>query len=159
MQHTQTRWSKSFPTEISSPLLSYTCSFEKGSKKCNKIFSRPCDLRLVFIILLTSSEWCTNMTHRQHQKNHLRLFKCKNCVKAFPTPKDLERHDNSIHNNTVKYFCPYDYCRDSARLNIEEWFAWGFRRKDHWQKHMKMEHSSCTWRVVNDSFGVVYASC
>jgi hypothetical protein len=23
---------------------------------------------------------------------------------------------------------------------MADWVAWGFRRKDHWQKHMKAEH-------------------
>jgi hypothetical protein len=79
---------------------------------------------------------------RRHQIYHLRPYKCNQCGRGFPTPKDLERHDNSVHNNTIKYFCPYDWCRDSVRQDIEECIVWGFRRKDHWQKHLKAEHQA-----------------
>jgi hypothetical protein len=47
LQHTATRWSKSFPTLVSSQLLLYTCSYERGLKSCKKTFSRQCDLRSV----------------------------------------------------------------------------------------------------------------
>jgi hypothetical protein len=76
----------------------------------------------------------------RHQKNHTRPFKCQQCSLGFPTPKDLERHNNSVHTTTTKYFCPHDYCRDSLRPDQTSIITWGFRRKDHWQKHMRDEH-------------------
>ncbi|KAH6712031.1 hypothetical protein BKA61DRAFT_78302 [Leptodontidium sp. MPI-SDFR-AT-0119] len=123
LQQTQTRWSKSFPTVVTTPISAYTCSYERGLKSCKKQFSRQCDLR-------------------QHQKNHIRPSHCPKCAARFPSPKDLERHDNTVHNNTLKYFCPYEWCRDSIKLELEGWFVWGFRRKDHWLKHLRDEHST-----------------
>jgi hypothetical protein len=45
-----------------------------------------------------------------------------------------------VHNNTIKYFCPHDYYRDSLKMEMEGWVQWGFRWKDHWLKHMRAEH-------------------
>jgi hypothetical protein len=79
---------------------------------------------------------------RRHQKNHIRSAKCEHCKKAFTFQKDLERHENTVHNLTVKYFCTHEWCRDSINLSLEDCIVWGFRRKDHWQKHMRDEHSA-----------------
>ncbi|TVY17601.1 hypothetical protein LARI1_G004896 [Lachnellula arida] len=98
--HTETRWSKSFPTVVSSP------------------FSA------------------------RHQKNHIRAVKCDQCKKAFAFQKDLERHKNTVHHLTVKYFCTHGWCRDSIKPSLDDCILWGFRRKDHWQKHMRDEHST-----------------
>ncbi|KAH8590041.1 hypothetical protein B0O99DRAFT_635499 [Bisporella sp. PMI_857] len=123
LQQTQVRWSKSFPTLISTPIAAYTCSYERGLKSCKKTFSRQCDFR-------------------QHQKNHTRPAHCPKCAARFPSLKDLERHDNTVHNNTLKYFCPHTWCRASIKLERNFWFWWGFRRKDHWLKHMRDEHNT-----------------
>jgi hypothetical protein len=48
LQHTTTRWAKSFPTVVSVPLSQYTCSYEHDQKICKKTFTRQCDLRSVF---------------------------------------------------------------------------------------------------------------
>ncbi|KAE9367878.1 hypothetical protein N431DRAFT_73956 [Stipitochalara longipes BDJ] len=101
LQHTTTRWAKSFPTVVSVPISQYTCHHERGPKIYKKTFSRHCDLR-------------------RHQRNHFRPSKFTQCNKGFPSPKDLERHDNSVHNNTVKYFCPHDYCRDALKPEMED---------------------------------------
>jgi hypothetical protein len=47
-----------------------------------------------------------------------------------------------VHNNTIKYFCPHDYCRDALKPEMEDWVQWGFRRKDHWLKHLRAEHQA-----------------
>jgi hypothetical protein len=56
--------------------------------------------------------------------------------------KDLERHENTVHNLTIKYFCPHEWCRDAIKPSLDDCMLWGFRRKDHWQKHMKDEHKT-----------------
>lgn len=140
LQQTTTRWSKSFPTIVSTSLSQYTCSYERGKKSCKKTFARNCDLRLVlrsFLFLSTRSSFLS-----RHQANHIRPSKCKQCNKGFPSPKDVERHVNSVHNNTIKYFCPHDYCRDALKPQKEDWVQWGFRRKDHWLKHLRTEHNA-----------------
>ncbi|KAE8445131.1 hypothetical protein EG329_013733 [Mollisiaceae sp. DMI_Dod_QoI] len=121
------RWAKSFPTEQSSQLFSFSCTFSIGNKVCNKTFNRQCDLR-------------------RHEKNHTRSSKCNHCNRGFPSAKDLERHFNSRHKLTIKYFCPYECCRESMGplqdgeiLRSEDWGK-GFKRKDHWQKHLQDEH-------------------
>jgi len=126
LQQTQTQWAKSFPAIVAaSSVASYTCTYDRGKRPCKKVFTRQCDLR-------------------RHQKNHTKPSKCPKCSKGFPSPKDLERHDSCVHNNTIKYFCPHDWCRDSIKPASDDWFNWGFRRKDHWQKHMRQEHSTAT---------------
>lgn len=80
---------------------------------------------------------------RRHQKNHTRPSRCQQCTKRFPSPKDLERHNNSVHDHTIKFFCTHDWCRASIKLygpDSQEWFNSGFSRKDHWQKHMRKDH-------------------
>jgi hypothetical protein len=140
LQHTTTRWSKSFPTVVSVPLLQYTCHYERGLKACKKTFTRQCDLRSV---LPTPSSFPLYLPFSsRHQKNHSRPSKCTQCSKRFPSPKDLDRHNNSVHNNTIKYFCPHDYCRDALKPEMEDWVQWGFRRKDHWLKHLRTEHQA-----------------
>ncbi|KUJ12515.1 uncharacterized protein LY89DRAFT_688190 [Mollisia scopiformis] len=121
------RWAKSFPTAHSSAAFSYTCTFTTSNKVCNKKFIRQCDLR-------------------RHEKNHGRAFKCSHCTRGFPSPKDRERHFNSRHKLTIKYFCPYEKCRDSMGplsngeiLGSDDWGN-GFKRKDHWRKHLQEEH-------------------
>ncbi|CZR52424.1 uncharacterized protein PAC_02301 [Phialocephala subalpina] len=120
-------WAKSFPTEQNPQMFSLSCTFSNGNKVCNKTFARQCDLR-------------------RHEKNHTRSSKCSHCSRGFPSPKDLERHFNSKHKLTIKYFCPYECCRDSMGplkdgeiLGGEDWGK-GFKRKDHWQKHLQDEH-------------------
>ncbi|KAH7416849.1 hypothetical protein BKA64DRAFT_656375 [Cadophora sp. MPI-SDFR-AT-0126] len=128
IQQRQIRWAKSWPTEVDSPIFEYTCSYERGLKVCKKKFPRQCDLR-------------------QHQKYHIRPSHCTKCPRRFASPKDLERHDTTIHNNTLKYFCPYAWCRDSIKLELEDWYVMGFRRKDHWLKHLSTEHSASKGEV------------
>jgi hypothetical protein len=143
LQHTTTRWAKSFPTVVSVPISQYTCHYERGPKICKKIFSRHCDLRSVLVSAQnTKFKTYTILFRRRHQKNHFRPSKCTHCKKGFPSPKDLERHNNSVHDNTVKYFCPHDYCRDALKPDMEGWLQWGFRRKDHWLKHLRAEHQA-----------------
>lgn len=96
--------------------------------------------------------YCSSPLHfSRHQLNHTRPERCKQCNKGFPSPKDLQRHDNSVHNCTVKYFCPYEGC--SIRLqpeNLGHRMTWGgFPRKDHWQKHMKDDHNATRQAVKN----------
>ncbi|PVH81221.1 hypothetical protein DL98DRAFT_514856 [Cadophora sp. DSE1049] len=123
LQHPQIRWSKSWPTDVTAPISAFTCTHERGSKPCKKTFSRQCDLR-------------------QHEKNHIRPSHCLKCTSRFPSPKDLERHENTVHNTTLKYFCPYAGCQESIHLESEYWSTWGFGRKDHWLKHLRTEHST-----------------
>jgi hypothetical protein len=49
-----------------------------------------------------------------------------------------------VHNNTIKYFCPLDYCRDALKPDTVDFVGslWGFRRKDHWLKHLRAEHGA-----------------
>jgi len=79
---------------------------------------------------------------RRHEKNHTRSAKCNQCQKAFAFTKDLERHENTVHNLTVIYHCPYEWCRDYIKPALDGAMLWGFRRKDHWQKHMKDKHQT-----------------
>ncbi|CAG8977504.1 hypothetical protein HYALB_00009338 [Hymenoscyphus albidus] len=125
-QTSRTRWARSDPTMVSRSINLFTCTFESKGKSCMKTFSRQCDLR-------------------RHHKNHTRPAQCQKCTKRFPSPKDLERHNNSVHDHAIKYFCTQDWCRDSAQLegpDSQAWFDSGFSRKDHWQKHMKDDHNA-----------------
>ncbi|KAL2064040.1 hypothetical protein VTL71DRAFT_4534 [Oculimacula yallundae] len=121
-QTSKTRWSKSFPTLVTTSMLAYTCSFERDSKPCMKKFSRQCDLR-------------------QHQKNHTRPFHCPSCASRFPSPKDLDRHENAVHNKTLRYCCPYN-CQYSFLSEIGRDLVTGFPRKDSWLKHLRERHST-----------------
>jgi hypothetical protein len=140
LQHTTIRWSKSFPTVVSVPLSQYTCHYERGPNICKKTFTRQCDLRFVLPLPYPIPLYLRTLS--RHQKNHTKPSQCPQCSKRFPSPKDLDRHNNSVHNNTIKYFCPYDYCRDALKPEMEDWVQWGFRRKDHWLKHLRAEHSA-----------------
>lgn len=63
-----------------------------------------------------------------------------------PIPKDLERHNNSRHNTTVKYCCPYDTCDNSVESTMRlEWR--GIRRKDGWRKHLKAKHNASDYLI------------
>jgi hypothetical protein len=139
LRQTETRWARSFPTVVASSIASYTCTYERGKGPCNKVFPRKCDLRSVSE---PSRYHATNFSSSRHQRNHTKPSKCLKCNRGFPSPKDLDRHDSCVHNKTAKYFCPHDWCRDSMKPTADDWLIYGFRRKDHWQKHMKQEHSA-----------------
>jgi hypothetical protein len=119
--------------------LSHICLWSPASRQImQKVFFAPVR-SAVSSITLRCGTFLMRSSSR-HQKNHTRPFKCQQCSLGFPTPKDLERHNNSVHTTTTKYFCPHDYCRDSLRPDQTSIITWGFRRKDHWQKHMRDEH-------------------
>jgi hypothetical protein len=137
------RWARSFPIEQSAQIFSFSCTFSAGNRVCNKTFTRQCDLRFVREI---HSIVETDMWPSRHEKNHTRSSHCSHCSRGFPSAKDLERHFNSKHKLTIKYFCPYEKCRESMGpledgeiLGGEDWGK-GFKRKDHWQKHLQDQH-------------------
>jgi hypothetical protein len=49
-----------------------------------------------------------------------------------------------VHNNTIKYFCPFEKCYDALKLDMEDsvYSMWGFRRKDVWLKHLRLRHGA-----------------
>jgi hypothetical protein len=135
LQQTTTRWSKSFPTVVSVPVLQFTFNYERRGKPCQKKFRRQCDLRFV---TLSHPIRCNKLTPlSRHQKNHIRVSKCKQCNKGVPSPKDLERHNNCVHNCTVRYFCPHDSCTEALYGPLDDG---GLDRKDYWLNHLRAEH-------------------
>jgi len=73
---------------------------------------------------------------RKHAKIHMkasRKFKCTEslCTANFYYAKDLYRHKETKHSDTVKYFCPKDGC---------EYRLKGFKRKDGLMKHVRKLH-------------------
>lgn len=86
---------------------------------CNKIFTRPCDLR-------------------KHEKFHTRPFKCtepgcKFSAVGLPSEKELDRHMNDKHRSNQKHYkclyCEYSSKRDSnCKQHMEKRHGWIYQR-------------------------------
>jgi len=76
----------------------------------------------------------------KHMKKHFRPFPCGDCDKAFVFSKDLDRHRENKHPETVGgltlFFCPVEGCKHSAERST------GTTRKDNMKRHIKTRHGS-----------------
>jgi hypothetical protein len=77
----------------------------------------------------------------RHELNHSRPAKCTHCDKSFPTPKDLDRHNNSVHDkSTARYLCLHRNCNRPTSGWRQCCDSVGFTRKYHWKVHMAEYH-------------------
>jgi len=74
----------------------------------------------------------------KHMKKHFPPFQCNDCDKAFQYRKDLKRHRESKHPETVEeptvLFCPYPGCKFSAERST------GSTRRDNLNRHIQTQH-------------------
>jgi uncharacterized C2H2 Zn-finger protein len=74
----------------------------------------------------------------KHMKKHYPPFPCDDCNKAFRYRKDLTRHCNSIHPETVDEpkvsFCPVHGCKYSTERST------GSTRGDNLRRHIRTQH-------------------
>jgi len=74
----------------------------------------------------------------KHMKKHFPPFQCPDCDKAFQYRKDLKRHRESKHPETLEehtvLFCPYPRCKFSAERSA------GSTRKDNLNRHIQTRH-------------------
>jgi uncharacterized Zn-finger protein len=61
---------------------------------------------------------------------------CPTCPESFATTKDLNRHINSVHQTTKRFYCTVARCK-YARLAVG---GASFARKDNWRRHMRDKH-------------------
>ncbi|EME38469.1 hypothetical protein DOTSEDRAFT_75856 [Dothistroma septosporum NZE10] len=74
-----------------------------------------------------------NADLQHHRRNHGdRVHGCGACDASFVFRKDLRRHAGSVHQEQASFFCEYEDCKHRAQ---------GFKRKDHWKRHMKGVHN------------------
>lgn len=72
-------------------------------------------------------------------KKHFPQFQCDDCDKAFRYRKDLRRHCESQHRETVEgptalFCCPYPECKFSAERSA------GSTRRDNLNRHIQTQH-------------------
>jgi uncharacterized C2H2 Zn-finger protein len=77
--------------------------------------------------------------YSRHKKSHIHSKKCPQCEIGFETAKDVNRHINSIHVTTKRFFCTFVKCKYSRSMAGSQ--GRGFPRKDNWRRHMKKKHS------------------
>lgn len=73
-----------------------------------------------------------------HYKNHSRPFKCEACSSSWATSGHLNRHMNSCHKRTEKYYCTVSGCSRSNDPKGEPVLP--FWRSDTCSKHMRKVH-------------------
>jgi uncharacterized Zn-finger protein len=61
---------------------------------------------------------------------------CERCGKRFGTITHLERHINSFHESTKRYYCTVAGCKYSKSVPNPAFF----KRKDNWRRHMGDRH-------------------
>jgi hypothetical protein len=75
-----------------------------------------------------------------HCKYHNLPFQCPSCPARQATKREFNRHINSIHVRTEKYYCTVSTCNRSLNKNGKP-----FSREDGCRKHMRTKH-----RVTDD---------
>ncbi|KAN0110723.1 hypothetical protein V8E51_007110 [Hyaloscypha variabilis] len=87
----------------------------------------PFSLRLWELI------WLCKFSH--HCRYHNLPFQCLSCQARQATKRELDRHINSVHNLTEKYYCPVTACTRSLSRDGKP-----FSREDGCRKHVRRRH-------------------
>lgn len=68
---------------------------------------------------------------RKHTNKHTRPFKCTvtGCEQSFARKADLQRHEDAVHRQEERYFCPVVTCERTLA---------GLSRKDYLEQHARM---------------------
>ncbi|KAK9780310.1 putative C2H2-type domain-containing protein [Seiridium cardinale] len=68
---------------------------------------------------------------RAHEKRHTRAWKCLTCNATFGAPKDLARHESTVHQHSNSFKCEI---LDCPRYHNP------FSRQDNLKRHMRLSH-------------------
>lgn len=109
------------PSPTSSPSPSIRCSWPT----CEKVFKNRSD-------------------YNHHCRYHNLPFQCLSCPLRQATKRELDRHVNSVHILTEKYFCTVSTCGRSLNKKGKP-----FSRKDGCRKHMRRRHRTMDDQVVD----------
>jgi len=92
-------------------------------------------------------EFKNRSDYNHHCRYHNLPFQCPSCPLRQATKSELNRHINSVHFPTEKYYCRIATCNRSLNGNGKP-----FSRQDGCRKHMKTRH-----RMTNDQVGICRA--
>jgi hypothetical protein len=81
-----------------------------------------------------------NFSH--HTRYHTLPHRCLHCISGFATKKELDRHVNSRHDRTEKFYCLVATCKRSLNGGSH------FSREDNCKRHMKTKHNVTDGNVV-----------
>ncbi|KAH9209874.1 hypothetical protein DL95DRAFT_466327 [Leptodontidium sp. 2 PMI_412] len=77
--------------------------------------------------------------YNHHVRYHTLPFQCPSCPKRQATKREHDRHINSAHLCTRKYYCPVIGCQRS-----EDGGGMHFAREDGCRRHVRIKHSGTT---------------
>lgn len=97
------------------------------------------DLRFAMRQTLSPDSWSLIAQCRRHRRIHRpRFHVCKNCQQRFLYPKDLRRHEEAHHLDSLpKFHCPHEDCKH---------YLHGFTREDNLRRHLRRQHEQAAGR-------------